>query len=312
MLEDGRDPRRRRDRPRHRVVPQRPLGRLQDGRGHRSRAARAVPAARGRARARSASRCGRWSSSRPTTRSPSAAAVAAADDRGSSRSSSARPTRTSASASAATVVQLDRRKRRSCSTPTACARSSACRRRRSPTGSRSSATAPTASPACPGWGAKTAAAVLARYGHLEAIPDDADGVGRAGVRGVDRARGDARRAAATSPTLFKVLATLRTDADVGDRRRLATGPGPTPSFAAWCERFGCAETRRRGPRSSPKREEIGDDRDATRCSSSRSGRGIAQITLNRPERLQRDEPRPRRAACTTRSTSSRADRDAAA
>ena len=39
----------RRDRPRHRVVPQRALARLQDERRHRARAAGAVPAARGRA-----------------------------------------------------------------------------------------------------------------------------------------------------------------------------------------------------------------------------------------------------------------------
>ena len=47
----GRDPRRRRHRPRDRVVPQRPLAGLQDRRGHGPRAARAVPAARGGARA---------------------------------------------------------------------------------------------------------------------------------------------------------------------------------------------------------------------------------------------------------------------
>ena len=58
--------------------------------------------------ARSASRCGRWSSSRPTTRS--------ARPRGSPRPTtrveqvlSARPTRTSASASGGKVVQFDRR-----------------------------------------------------------------------------------------------------------------------------------------------------------------------------------------------------------
>ena len=47
---DGRDARRRRDRPRHRVVPQRPLAGLQDRRRRRARAARAVRAAGGGAR----------------------------------------------------------------------------------------------------------------------------------------------------------------------------------------------------------------------------------------------------------------------
>ena len=67
-------------------------------------------------------------------------------------------------------------------------------RRRSPTTSRSSATPPTASPGLPGWGAKSAAAVLARYEHIDAIPDDvaAWDVQRA-RRG--QARGDARRRA---------------------------------------------------------------------------------------------------------------------
>ena len=36
---------------------------------------------------------------------------------------------------------------------------------------------------------------------------------------------------------FKVLATLRTDADVG-RVDDWEWTGPTPEFAAWCERFG--------------------------------------------------------------------------
>ena len=40
-----------------------------------------------------------------------------------------------------------------------------------PTGSRWSATAPTAIPALPRWGAKSAAARARRYEHLEAIPD---------------------------------------------------------------------------------------------------------------------------------------------
>ena len=66
----GRDARRRRHRPRHRVVPQRPVARLQDRRRHRAGAAGAVPSARGGAARRWASSSGRWSSSRPTMRWP--------------------------------------------------------------------------------------------------------------------------------------------------------------------------------------------------------------------------------------------------
>ena len=161
----GRHPRRRRHRPRHRVVPQRPLGRLQDGRRHRPRAVRAVPAARGRAARRSASRCGPMveleaddalaprppRSPRPTTRVERV--VICTPDKDLAQCV-ARPAGRPARPPAGQVCRRGRR----------CARSSASARRRSPTGWRSWATAPTASPACPGWGAKSAAAVLARYG----------------------------------------------------------------------------------------------------------------------------------------------------
>ena len=65
-------------------------------------------------------------------------------------------------------------------------------------------------PGLPGWGAKSAAAVLARYGHLDAIP------GGPGDWDVP-VRGAARLAQALVEgrglaELFRVLATLRTDA----------------------------------------------------------------------------------------------------
>ena len=69
MIEERRDARRRRDRSRDRIVPQRSLAGLQDGRRHRARALGPVSSARGRARRDGRRRRGRWSSSRPTTRS---------------------------------------------------------------------------------------------------------------------------------------------------------------------------------------------------------------------------------------------------
>jgi 5'-3' exonuclease len=90
-------------------------------------------------------------------------------------------------------------------------------------------------PGVPGWGAKSAAAVLRRYHHLEEIPAyghdwDVD------VRGAKSlaATLQEHRAAAD---LFKVLATLRTDADVGrvDEWEWA---GPRPGLQAWAERLG--------------------------------------------------------------------------
>jgi 5'-3' exonuclease len=90
-------------------------------------------------------------------------------------------------------------------------------------------------PGLPGFGAKSAAALLARYGRLEEIPprpEDWDLT----LRGAAKLAATlvAQRAEAD---LFKVLATLRTDADVGtvDDWRW-TGPGE--DFPAWCERFG--------------------------------------------------------------------------
>jgi 5'-3' exonuclease len=91
-------------------------------------------------------------------------------------------------------------------------------------------------PGLPGFGAKTAAALLDRYGHIESIPDDPTSWDVPGVRGADRL-------AATLSTgrkvadRFKDLATLRYDADVGtvDDWRWT---GPTADFGDWCARFG--------------------------------------------------------------------------
>ena len=139
---------RRGHRPRDRVVQESPVAGLQDRRRHRPGALRRSSRARGVSRGVGASRSGRWSSSRPTTRSASAAVKAARDPRGRARASSARPTRTWRSACAA---------RASCrsigcaarpATKPASSRSSACRPRRFPTTWRWSATPPTAIRAC--------------------------------------------------------------------------------------------------------------------------------------------------------------------
>jgi 5'-3' exonuclease len=91
-------------------------------------------------------------------------------------------------------------------------------------------------PGLPGFGAKTAAALLDRYGHIEAIPDDGKTWDVSGVRGTDRlaATLSAGRKVADR---FKDLATLRYDADVGvvDDWRWTSA---TADFADWCARFG--------------------------------------------------------------------------
>ncbi len=89
-------------------------------------------------------------------------------------------------------------------------------------------------PGLPGWGAKTAAAVLARYVHLEAIPD-APGQWDVPIRG-------AATLAATLASsrelamLFLDLATLRRDPPVIGNVRELRWAGPTPDFTGLCEK----------------------------------------------------------------------------
>ena len=90
-------------------------------------------------------------------------------------------------------------------------------------------------PGLPGFGAKSAATLLGRYGHLENIPADADRLGRHGTRRGQVGR-DARRPARECRA-FKRLATVRTDAVVGTVDDWEW-TGPTADFPAWCERFG--------------------------------------------------------------------------
>jgi 5'-3' exonuclease len=102
-------------------------------------------------------------------------------------------------------------------------------------------------PGIPGWGMKSAAAVLREYGIIESIPDDAS-LWRCNVRGAAKLaatlaqrRGDAM--------LFKRLATLRTDVPLreelsdlewrGVRRR---------EYEALCRRFGFGDLARRPQR----------------------------------------------------------------
>lgn len=89
-------------------------------------------------------------------------------------------------------------------------------------------------PGLEGWGAKSAGAVLARYVHLEDIPD-APGQWDVGVRGATKL---ARTLAAhrDEAYLFRTLATLRTDCEVGqvDDWRWT---GPTDAMAAMADRL---------------------------------------------------------------------------
>ena len=69
-------------------------------------------------------------------------------------------------------------------------------------------------PGIPRWGAKSAATVLARYGRIEAIPDDA-ARWAVSVRGA-AALAESLRDRRTEAALYRLLATLRTDVPLAE------------------------------------------------------------------------------------------------
>ena len=89
-------------------------------------------------------------------------------------------------------------------------------------------------PGLPGWGAKSTAAVLRRYAHIEDVPVRFERwqVHVSGAKRLAAVLADRMEEA----LLFRDLATLRTDADVGtvDAMRWQ---GPTAELAAMCERL---------------------------------------------------------------------------
>ena len=95
-------------------------------------------------------------------------------------------------------------------------------------------------PGLQGWGPKSTAAILARFNHLEAIPDDwrawqanvanPAGLARTWLRERDRA------------LLFRTLATLRTDVPLFTSVEDLRWRGPTPAFAPMAARFDAART----------------------------------------------------------------------
>jgi 5'-3' exonuclease len=86
-------------------------------------------------------------------------------------------------------------------------------------------------PGLTGWGAKSAAAVLDRWGHLETIPDDPL-AWHAGVRSAAKLNAVLREQFDLA-LLFRDIATVRTDAEVGmvDTWRW-TGPDPAAGVMA--------------------------------------------------------------------------------
>jgi 5'-3' exonuclease len=100
-------------------------------------------------------------------------------------------------------------------------------------------------PGLPGWGAKSSAAVLAKFVHLESIPLDPR-----------EWRVNAANASALAATLmrererallFRTLATLRTDIALFDDVDQLRWNGPTASFDALAARLDAALTEKRRP-----------------------------------------------------------------
>ena len=93
-------------------------------------------------------------------------------------------------------------------------------------------------PGLPGWGAKSAAAVLAKFRHLEAIPIDPGEwhVNASSAGKLARTLADNREQA----LLFRTLATLRTDIRLFESVEDLRWKGPTPGFAALAAEFEAA------------------------------------------------------------------------
>ena len=101
-------------------------------------------------------------------------------------------------------------------------------------------------PGIPRWGAKSTATVLARYVHLESIPDDA-------ADWDVKVRGSASLAenlAALRPeaALYRQLATLRTDVELAEELDDLEWQGASGDLEAFCERLGVPDLIERVPR----------------------------------------------------------------
>jgi len=98
-------------------------------------------------------------------------------------------------------------------------------------------------PGLPGWGAKSSAAVLGKFLHLEAIPKDS------GDWHVNCASASSLAATLVrewdSALLFRKLATLRTDIPLIDDVEQLRWNGPTPAFADLKSRLDAAVTTKR-------------------------------------------------------------------
>lgn len=108
-------------------------------------------------------------------------------------------------------------------------------------------------PGLPGWGAKSAAAVLAKFSHLESIPHDSR------CWQVNAAQAESLAATLVrqweDALLFRTLATLRTEVVLLDDLDRLRWKGPTPAFDEIGKRLDAAKTEKtvRKDRPAPQR-----------------------------------------------------------
>ena len=94
-------------------------------------------------------------------------------------------------------------------------------------------------PGLPGWGAKSAALVLARYGHIEDIPSAAGQWDVPGLRGAAKLSATLQ-AQLSDALLFRQIATVDTDVDVGTVDDWQW-KGPTGDFASVADELGAPD-----------------------------------------------------------------------
>lgn len=106
-------------------------------------------------------------------------------------------------------------------------------------------------PGLPGWGAKSAAAVLRRFGTVEAIPDDVGQWDGVGVRSAATLAGTLA-AQRHDALLFKKLATLVVRRSVLGATEDLRWPGPTEDFPAVAQELGVPGLALRATQAAPR------------------------------------------------------------
>lgn len=106
-------------------------------------------------------------------------------------------------------------------------------------------------PGLPGWGAKSASAVLARYGHIPDIPLDVRAWDVKGRTGSFDKLAAVLRSNLNLALLFRDLATLRTEAPIAAAPSSLRWTGPTAALGAICEQLGAPQLLARATRRQP-------------------------------------------------------------